>query len=129
LSYVAGKIAGLKAQLPEPKAPAPAVAAPVAAVPNAPPSGPAAPAMADDLRGQVQALQAANTTLQAKLKEALAAQPATADSRELVKAQEKIESLMKENDLLKSAWRRANPARTPSPRPPGRTRCGRRNWR
>ncbi|HXI72571.1 MAG TPA: tetratricopeptide repeat protein [Verrucomicrobiae bacterium] len=101
LSYVAGKIAGLKAQLPEPKAPAQAVVAPVAAVPNAPPSGTAAPVVADDLRGQVQALQAANTTLQAKLKEALAAQPATADSRELAKAQEKISNLMKENDLLK----------------------------
>ena len=96
LSYVAGKIAGLKAQLPEPQVPAP-----VTGVLNAPPSGTAAPAPADDLRGQVQALQAANTTLQAKLKEALAAQPVATDSRELMKAQEKISTLMKENDLLK----------------------------
>ena len=99
--YVAGKIAGLMTQLPEPQAPAPAAGAPVAAAPKAPPAGPPAPAMVDDLRGQVQALQAVNTTLQAKLKEALAAQPATIDPRELVKAQEKIAALMKENELLK----------------------------
>ena len=107
LSYVAGKIAGLKASLPEPKAPAPVVSAPVPAVPQTPPpaapaSAPAAvPAPVDDLRGQVQALQAVNTTLQAKLKEALAAQPAAVDAREMAQAQEKISTLMKENELLK----------------------------
>ena len=42
------------------------------------------------------------TRAQAKLKEALAAQPATVDSRELAKAQEQIQSLMKENELLKT---------------------------
>ncbi len=103
LNYVAEKIAGLKTQTPEPKAPAPVVAAPVAVAPSAPP--PAAPqpeaGVADDLRAQVQALQAANTTLQAKLKEALAAQPAAVDSRELAKAQAKISTLMKENELIK----------------------------
>ena len=49
----------------------------------------------------MQKLQADNTTLQAKLKEALAAQPAAIDSRELARARETIRSLMKENDLLK----------------------------
>ena len=39
------------------------------------------------LRGQLQHLQADNTTLTAKLKEALAVQPAAIDSRELAKAQ------------------------------------------
>ena len=53
------------------------------------------------LHEQVQKLQADNTTLQAKLQEALAAQPAAIDPRELTRAQEKIRSLMKENDLLK----------------------------
>ena len=57
--------------------------------------------MADDLRARVQALQAVNATLQAKLKEALAAQPATIDSRELAKAQATISTLMKENEQLK----------------------------
>jgi tetratricopeptide (TPR) repeat protein len=55
----------------------------------------------NSLRAQLQSLQDDNTTLQAKLKEALQSQPAAIDSRELVKAQEQIRSLMKENDLLK----------------------------
>ena len=118
LNYVAGKIAGLKAQIPAAPAPAPVVAtpaapaAPVVPVTPAPvpatsprPAPPVAttpvPAAVDDLRGQVQALQAVNTTLQAKLKEALAAQPTSADTRELAKAQAKINSLLKENELLK----------------------------
>ena len=46
-------------------------------------------------------LQADNETLQAKLKEALAAQPAAVDARELARVQEQLRSLMKENDLLK----------------------------
>jgi tetratricopeptide (TPR) repeat protein len=108
LNYVAEKIAGLQSQIAEPKAPAPVVVAPVVrapaviATPVAAPSPVVpVPVATDDLRGQVEALQAANATLQAKLKEALAAQPAMADSRELTKTQEKISALMKENDLLK----------------------------
>jgi DNA repair exonuclease SbcCD ATPase subunit len=53
------------------------------------------------LHEQVQKLQVDNTTLQAKLKEALGAQPAAIDARELTQARAKIRSLMKENDLLK----------------------------
>jgi tetratricopeptide (TPR) repeat protein len=53
------------------------------------------------LHEQVQKLQVDNTTLQAKLQEALAAQPAAIDARELTQARAKIRSLMKENDLLK----------------------------
>jgi tetratricopeptide (TPR) repeat protein len=55
------------------------------------------------LHDQVQTLQADNTTLEAKLKEALASQPAMIDARELAKAQAQIESLMKENDLLRTS--------------------------
>ena len=55
------------------------------------------------LRGQLQQLQADYTTLTAKLKEALAVQPAAIDSRELVKAQDQIRSLTKENELLKTS--------------------------
>ncbi len=54
------------------------------------------------LQAQLQSVQAENATLQAKLKEALATQPAMIDATELVKAQEQIRSLMKENDLLKA---------------------------
>jgi tetratricopeptide (TPR) repeat protein len=112
LNYVAGKIAGLKAQIPASPVPAPVVVAPTAQ--ETPPSSPAIsprpatpvatatpPPVVEDLRGQVQALQAVNATLQAKLKEALAAQPTSADTRELAKAQAKINSLLKENELLK----------------------------
>jgi Flp pilus assembly protein TadD len=56
-----------------------------------------------DLTTQVQQLQTDKTILEAKLKEALATQPASIDPRELTKAGEKIQSLMKENDLLKVA--------------------------
>ena len=60
------------------------------------------------LRGRVQELQADNAALTAKLKEALAVQPSSADPRELAKAQEQIQSLMKENDLLKANMARTN---------------------
>jgi len=52
------------------------------------------------LQAQVQNLSANNTTLEAKLKEALSAQPTMIDSRELAKAQDQIRELMKENDLI-----------------------------
>jgi len=59
-------------------------------------------AQLDNLNAQVRAAQSENETLQAKLKEALAAQPATIDATELTRAQEQLRSLMKENDLLKA---------------------------
>ena len=55
------------------------------------------------LQAQVQNLSANNTTLEAKLKEALSAQPTMIDSRELAKAQDQIRELMKENDLIKTS--------------------------
>ncbi|MGC3961157.1 MAG: tetratricopeptide repeat protein [Verrucomicrobiota bacterium] len=47
-------------------------------------------------------LQTDKAVLEAKLKEALATQPATVDPRELAKAQEKVQALAKENELLKA---------------------------
>jgi tetratricopeptide (TPR) repeat protein len=58
-------------------------------------------AEAQNLRTQLASVQSENQTLQAKLKEALATQPAAIDAGELARAQEQIRSLMKENDLLK----------------------------
>ena len=52
-------------------------------------------------------LQARQAILEAKVREALATQPAAIDPRELVKAQEKIQSLLKENELLKATPARA----------------------
>jgi cytochrome c-type biogenesis protein CcmH/NrfG len=60
-------------------------------------------AEAQNLRGQLQSVQTENQSLQAKLKEALASQPAAIDSGELVRAQEQIRSLMKQNDLMKAS--------------------------
>ena len=65
-----------------------------------------------NLRTQLQVAQAANEILQAKVKEALAVQPAAVDPRELEKAQEKIRSLMKEIDLANATRRPVEPAVT-----------------
>ena len=101
LKYLAEKIAEVTAKLPViPQSGTPPPAPP-------PPGTPSSTAAADleaqfgALHEQVQKLQADNTTLQAKLQEALAAQPAAIDSRELTQARGKIQSLLKENDLLK----------------------------
>ena len=56
-----------------------------------------------ELQNAVARLQADKAILEAKLKEALATQPAAADPRELAKAQDKIQSLLKENTLLKTS--------------------------
>jgi tetratricopeptide (TPR) repeat protein len=116
LKYLAGKIADLTAQLPAP--------VPTNTVQNVPtlyvniggnyvsaatatnavpviPNG-ATEAELADLCGQIKALQSANTTLLAKLKEALGVQPAMVEASELTRAQEQIQALMKENDLLKA---------------------------
>jgi tetratricopeptide (TPR) repeat protein len=97
LNYLAEKIAGLTAQLPATNAPPPAVTNTIT-----PADAADLESQLNTLRAQAQSLQADNTTLQAKLKEALAAQPAMIDSRELTRAQDQIQSLMKENDLLKA---------------------------
>ena len=105
LSYVAEKIAAVSARVP---APTPAS---TGAKPEAPPKTgpglPAQPAPSDweiqvsALKEQTRQLQADKAILEAKLKEALAVQPAALDPRELARAEEKIKGLMKENDLLK----------------------------
>jgi tetratricopeptide (TPR) repeat protein len=109
LNYVAAKIAAVSPRVPAPTAPAPAgPGEKAAAPPNAAPSQPTQPAAASDweaqlggLKDQVRQLQADKATLESKLKEALAVQPAALDPRELARAEEKIKSLTKENDLLK----------------------------
>jgi tetratricopeptide (TPR) repeat protein len=53
-------------------------------------------------------LQTDNETLQAKLKEALAVQPATVSPGELAQVQEQLRFLMKENDLLKVSLGQGN---------------------
>ena len=59
------------------------------------------------LRDQVKQLEGDRTALEAKLKEALAVQPAAIDPRELAKAESRIQSLQKENELLKVTFEQA----------------------
>lgn len=54
------------------------------------------------LQESVRRLNSEKTILESKLREALATQPAAIDPRELTKAQEKVQSLLKENELLKA---------------------------
>jgi len=129
LSYLDDKIAELK-----PKTPAPTPATPPAAGTETVLSAAASvrtnvtPVMAerlrnqelaaqmDNLQTQLQSAQSENQTLQAKLKEALAAQPAAIDANELVQAREQIRWLMKDNDLLKAS--RTNPPVPTAAEPP-----------
>jgi tetratricopeptide (TPR) repeat protein len=106
LNYVAAKIAAVSPRVAPPTAPAPAgPGEKPSAPPNAAPAQPAAPsdweAQLGGLKDQVRQLQADKATLESKLKEALAVQPAALDPREMARAEEKIKSLTKENDLLK----------------------------
>lgn len=99
LDSVSQKIAALQAQV----AVASAVVPPTSAT-NGMSAAQAAKVSAQEesLRAELAAARVENQTLQAKLKEALASQPAAVDAGELAKAQEKIRSLMKANDLLEA---------------------------
>ncbi|HTV43223.1 MAG TPA: tetratricopeptide repeat protein [Candidatus Sulfotelmatobacter sp.] len=93
LNYLAEKITALTPQIstnaPPPKvAPAPTPADWQAQLAN--------------LNGQIQQLQGANETLQAKLKEALSVQPEGASAAAYAQLQEQVHELSKENDLLKA---------------------------
>ncbi|SPE60314.1 Tetratricopeptide TPR_2 repeat protein [Verrucomicrobia bacterium] len=122
LGYLESKIAALSA-----KAPAPGTRKPEAAgvKPSGTPAEPAKPTPPSDwesqlaaLKEQVRSLQSETGSLESKLKEALAAQPAAMDPRELAKAQDKIKSLQKENELMSVALaqEKAKPAVTPNPK-------------
>ena len=76
--------------------------------PGKKPSGAKQPSTADEkndqlsvLREQIHQLQAEKGILEAKLKEALSAQPAAVDPRELGKAEQRIKFLEKERELLR----------------------------
>jgi Flp pilus assembly protein TadD len=101
LNYLADKIQEIPAQTPAASQPSQTTAATnsTPAVSSENNSG----AELAALRQQLQDLQADNDMLNAKLKEALSAQPAVIDSGELAKAQAQIQELMKQNDLLKAA--------------------------
>ena len=54
-----------------------------------------------NLKAEIERLQADNKLLAAKLKEALSVQPAGIDPKEMAKAEERIRALQKENELFK----------------------------
>ena len=94
LADLAQKITTLKGSVP-----APNITTPVAVKPIEEPAKPSV--SVDAWQSQWQAAQEVIANLQAKLKEALTAQPAVVDATELTRAQEQIRWLMKENELLK----------------------------
>ena len=105
LNYVEEKLDPLLKLRPAASAP-PTPAAPAAPEAEAKPS-PALAEKENQIRGlndEVARLHADRSLLEAKLKEALSAQPASMDPRELTKAEEKIKTLEKEKDLLKVSF-------------------------
>ena len=115
MNYLAAKIAEVTAKLPSTNSPPPTAAVP--AVPGAPPvttNAAAAAATAalqsqlNALQEQVRRLQGDNETLQSKLKEALAVQPAAVSPDQLAQARQQLRLLMKENDLLKVSLAQGN---------------------
>jgi tetratricopeptide (TPR) repeat protein len=94
LQYVAEKLSKLAPPAAATPAPAPSQA-PSTAQPVVDPTA--------ELRQTITQLQEQNKVLNAKLQEALAAQPAAIDPRELQKAEAQINALQKERDLLKVA--------------------------
>jgi tetratricopeptide (TPR) repeat protein len=108
LSYVNDRIAEVLSKLPPGQVQLEKPAQ--AAAPADPLQGAATTALEGQvnvLRDQVRLLQAERTKLEAKLKEALAVQPAALDPRELAKAEQRILELQKENDLLKVSLEQA----------------------
>jgi tetratricopeptide (TPR) repeat protein len=92
LNYLAQKIAALTPPTSAAKAPA-VTAAPVPAD---------LASQANSLNAQIHQLQADNETLQAKLKEALGAQPASVSPDAFAQLQKQASDLARENDLLKA---------------------------
>lgn len=92
---------------------------PARSVPH-PPPGPEPPSDQPAIENQiatltetVHRLEAEKQVLEAKLREALSAQPAAIDPRELARAEERIRSLEKERDVLKVSLEQESAGETP----------------
>ena len=123
LSYIASQIESVAPKAPSRPATAPAPQKPSTPLnatfsvrPRTPPPQPSElEKELNSLKDQVRQMQADKILMEAKLKEALAAQPAAIDPQELAKAEEKIRALQKQGDLLKYtlAQEKARPAPAP----------------
>jgi hypothetical protein len=98
LSYIAGRIATLVGAMPAERV------RPMAAPESVPPVDETAN-MTNQLQAawqRLRAMEADRVLLQARLREALAAQPASVDPRELARAGERVRELLKENEVLRA---------------------------
>ncbi len=113
LNYLAEKIAAIPGAKPAPETTATPAAPGRAPSPVVAPGAVVAPASSElqqqlaGLQESVRRLNSEKTILESKLKEALATQPAAIDPRELTKAQERVQTLLKENELLKAGLAQA----------------------
>ncbi len=103
ISYRRRYIAERMGPLPTTAVPAaaPSATTPAVATPGTTPAPELQASQLAALNEEVGRLRADNQTLQAKLREALSAQPAAVDPRELAQAQERLRTLEKDNALLK----------------------------
>jgi tetratricopeptide (TPR) repeat protein len=101
LKYLADKIAEATAQLPATNAPPLTASATTTSGTSAATATTKLESQLRALHEQINQLQTDNQTLQDKLKEALAEQPASVTPAQFDQVQAQVRSLMKENDLLK----------------------------
>lgn len=106
LNYLAEKIEAIPGAKPvlrpaAPEPPSPSSSATAAAEATSRANGETRQQLAA-LQDSVRRLESEKQILESKLKEALATQPASIDPRELTKAQDRVQSLLKENELLKA---------------------------
>jgi Tfp pilus assembly protein PilF len=98
LKYLVDKIAALA----PPSSPVTNTPPPAAAAQSPAPSSAELQAQIGSLNSQIRQLESDDATLQAKLKEALSVQPATASPDAFAQMQEQLKQLARENDLLKA---------------------------
>ena len=97
----------------------PPVVTPRSATPTLPP--PSAVELEQQMKpmqAELERLQAENRLLGAKLKEALSVQPASVDPREMMRAEERIRGLQKENELFKVQLAQKEATAVAPPAPP-----------
>ena len=103
LNYLAKRLAANGANLPTtPPRPAPVT-------PIFPATNLETPVEANTLQSQVLQLQSNNSSLEAKLREALSARPASVDPAAITQAEDRIRQLSKENELLRASLITAPP--------------------